>query len=319
MRQSLWTFFATAGVFTLTACGGSSPSAPSAPPTPDTSFAPGTVLTVVSGETGDPVGGAHVVVSGKPYDTNSGGQVTVADRISYGSLLDVTAPDFLDRQTLLRRNSTRRIVLWPRSTPWGLTESYTAQLVYTYGSSEPPAVGSSPLERLRQGTTQVVVVVSDEIRQSDRVNEAHEIAVGHVNEALAGKVTYVLSPTTPTSGVIVEARVDPADPVCADRVLGYALMSYRSGEITGGKVIYCSLQKTDAALITHELGHTTGLNHSSERSDLMYPFITGVERFSRAESLSVSMLFERPGGNRFQDNDRDAAAAASGTRTVICR
>ncbi len=32
----------------------------------------------------------------------------------------------------------------------------------------------------------------------------------------------------------------------------------------------------------------------------------------------MSMLFERPGGNRFQDNDRDVAAAASGTRTVVC-
>ncbi len=280
MRLGQWTFLATAGVFALTACGGSGPSSPSVAPTPDTSFAPGTVLTVVSGETGDPVGGAHVVVSGRPYDTNSSGQVTIADRISYGSLLDVTAPSFLDRQTLLRKNSPRRIVLWPRSTPWGLTESYTAQLVYTYGSADAPAVGTSPMERLRQGTTQVVVVVSDEIRQNDRVNEAHQIAVGHVNAALAGKTTYVLSPTTPASGVIVEARVDPADPVCVDRVLGYAQMSYRSGEITGGRVIYCGLQRTDAALITHELGHTTGLNHSSERGDVMYAFITGAERFS---------------------------------------
>jgi hypothetical protein len=319
MRQRVGAFFAAAGLFGMVACGGSSPSTPTAQPTPDTSFPPGTVLTVVSGETEAPVAGAHVVVSGRPYDTNSGGQVSIADRISYGSLLDVTAPDFLDRQTLLRKNSSKRIVLWPRSTPWGLTESYTAQLVYTYGSSEAPAIGSSPLERLRQGTTQVVVVVSEEIRQDDRANEAHQIAVGHINEALAGKVSYVLSPTTPPSGVVVEARVDPADPVCADRVLGYALMSYRSGEIVGGKVIYCALQRTDAALITHELGHTAGLNHSPERSDLMYPFITGVERFSRAETLSLGLLFERPGGNRFPDNDRDAAAAATGTRIVVCR
>jgi Matrixin len=303
----------------MAACGGSQPSAPTAPPTPDTSVAAGTTLSVASGETGQPVAGAHVVVSGRPYDTDASGQVTLADRVPYGSLVDVTAPNFLDRQTLLRKNGARRFVLWPRSTPWGLNEAYTAQLVYTYGSADAPAVGSSPLERLRQGTKEVVVVVTDEIRQNGRVNEAHQIAVGHINEALAGKVTYVLSPTKPTTGVIIEASVDPADAVCQDRVLGYALLSYQSGEIIGGKMIYCRIEKTDAALISHELGHTTGLNHSSDSRDLMYPFITGVERLTRAESLSLNMLFERPAGNRFQDNDRDASAAASGTRTIICR
>jgi hypothetical protein len=101
-------------------------------------------------------------------------------------------------------------------------------------------------------------------------------------------------------------------------VLAFTRTSYRAGEIVGGKVVYCRLNGVDASLVGHELGHTTGLNHSSERGDLMYPFITGVERFSHAESFSMSMLFERPGGNRFQDNDRDVTAAASGTRIVVC-
>jgi hypothetical protein len=318
MHQSGWIVLAAVGVAAIAACGGSQPSAPSAPPTPDTSVSAGTTLSVASGETGQPIAGAHVVVSGRPYDTNSAGQVTLAERVPYGTLVDVTAPDFLDRQTLLRKNGARQFVLWPRSTPWGLNESYTAELIYTYGSADPPPVGSSPLERIRPGTKEAVVVVTDEIRQNDRVNEAHQIAVGHLNVALAGKITYVLSPTKPTTGVIFEARLDPADPVCADRVLAYSLMSYQSGEIVGGQVVYCRLDQADAALVTHELGHTTGLNHSPDTSDVMYAFLRHVEFFSRAETLSLGMLFERPAGNRFQDNDRTVAASGSSTRTTVC-
>jgi hypothetical protein len=319
MRQGVWAFLAAAGVFGMVACGGSSPSTPTAPPTPDTSFAPGTVLTVVSGETGEPLAGAHVVVSGRPYDTSSGGQVTIADRITYGSLLDVTAPEFLDRQTLLRKNSARRIVLWPRSTPWGLTESYTAELVYTEGSADPPPVGSSPLERIRRGTREVVVVVSDDIIQNPRINADHQVAIAHINEALAGKLTYLLSPATPPTGVVFQAQINPGDPYCGDRVLGYALMSYQSNEIVGGKLNYCTVQGLGTSLIAHELGHTLGLNHSSNYRDLMWRFSNGREYFSPAESLTLNMLFERPGGNRFPDNDRDVAAAGSGTRIVVCR
>lgn len=275
-------------------------------------------MSVASGETGQPIGGAHLVVSGKPYDADASGQVVLADRVPYGSFVDVTAAGFLDRQTLLRKNGDRRFVLWPRSTPWGLNESYTEELIYTYGSADPPPAGSSPLERIRRGTKEAVVVVSEEIRLNGRANEAHQIAVGHINEGLAGKVTYVLAPTRPTSGVIFEASVDPADPVCAERVLGYSQLSLQSGEIIGAKVVYCRLDGVDASLVSHELGHTTGLNHSPDSRDLMYAFANRVERFSRAETLSLSMLFERPGGNRFPDNDRDVAGAGSGTRTIVC-
>ena len=306
----------------MAACGGSQPSAPTAPPAPptlDTNVAAGTVFGVVSGETGEAIVGAQVVLAGRRYDTDSIGQISLIEPVPYGATVDVIAPTFFDRQTLLRRNGTRRFVLWPRSTPWGLFESYTAELVYTYATSEPPPVGTSPLWRIRQNTREAVVIVSDEIRAAAHAYEAHQVAVGHLNAALDGKITYALSPTRPTTGVVFETRVDPADPVCADRVLGYARMSSQSGEIVSGHVVYCSLDQVNASLVGHELGHTMGLQHAPDGRDLMHPFIRpGRERFSRAESLILNMLFERPGGNRFPDNDRDAAAAASGQRISIC-
>jgi hypothetical protein len=307
------------GALAAGACGGSSgSSAPATPPTPDTAVAIGTTLSVTSGETGQAVAGAHVVVSGKPYDTDSGGQITLVDRDPYGSLVDITAHGFLDRQTLLRKDGPRSFVLWPRTTAWGLDESYTAELVYTYASADPPAVGTSPLERIRQGTKEAVVVISDQIRQNDRANEAHQLAVGYINKALAGKLTYVLAPTTPATGVIFDVRVNSDDPVCTGRVLGYAQMSFQAGEITGGRLVYCGLDDVYTAVVAHELGHTAGLNHSPNPGDVMYQYITGAEQFSRNETLSLDMLYQRPAGNVFQDNDRSVSTSGSGTRTIVC-
>jgi len=164
-------------------------------------------------------------------------------------------------------------------------------------------------------------VVSPEILQNDPAHGSHLTAMAWLNAALEGRFTYHLTATRPSSGVVFEARVNPADPLCADRTLAYTLNSYRSGEIVSGSIVYCRLDDVSPSLAAHELGHTVGLNHSPRAGDVMYRFqgryVPG--RFSRAEVLSMGLLFERPGGNRFPDNGRDvSAASASGTRTTVC-
>ncbi|MFI5006586.1 MAG: matrixin family metalloprotease [Solirubrobacterales bacterium] len=307
----------------LAACGGSSPQTPSSPPpTPDAALATGTTLSVLSGENGQSVGGARLVVAGRTYDADASGHVTLAERVPFGSFVDVVAPGFLDRQTLIRQAGDTRFVLWPRTTTSGLSERYTTEIVYTAGTATPTPPGSSPLRRLRTGTTQVFVVLSEEIRQDSRAHLAHEEGVAMLNAALAGRVVYALAASRPASGIVFESRVDPADPLCAenDRILAFTVLNLQGEEATGGRVVFCESDATRREIVAHELAHTVGLQHSPDPRELMARFYTPASRrdFGSLEVLSMSLLLERHGGNRFPDNDRDVPASARGGVTIVC-
>jgi hypothetical protein len=302
----------------MTACGGgaSSPLAPSVVATPDPGLPSGTAFDVVN-PSGDPVAGARVTVGTQTYTTDASGQFSLREGAPYGSLLDVIAPGFLDRQTMVRRDDSRRFVLWPRTTKY-VDESYTVELVYTAGAQSPGSTGANPLQRVRRGTTEAVVVPSREILDDDRAMASHMDAVAALNAALAGRLTYSVSPTRPSSGLVFEAKIDPTDPICVDRTLGYAQNSLRSGEIASGTIVYCHPEEISFMLVAHELGHTVGLQHSPNVGDIMYRFIGRAgDRFSAPETLIMGLLFERPGGNRYPDNDRAVAAAARETVTIV--
>jgi hypothetical protein len=278
---------------------------------------------VVSGENGQAIGGARLVVAGRSYDADAHGQVTLAERAPFGSFVDVVAPGFLDRQTLIRRGADTRFVLWPRTTTSGLSEAYTTQIVYTTGTATPPPPGSSPLRRLRLGTTQVFVAVSEQINQDDRAHLAHEEAVAMLNDALAGRVAYALAPSRPPTGVVFDAAVDTADPVCVGntRILAFTVLNVQAGETTGGRVVFCGLGSLRREIVAHELAHTVGLQHSQNPREVMAAFAqpNGYRDFGVLEILSMDLLFERRGGNRFPDNDRDLPASGSGTVTIVCQ
>lgn len=309
----------------LGACGGSPPSAPSTPTpvaTPDASaLAAGTALTVVSGEDGEAVAGARIVVAGRTYEADSRGQVTLAERTPFGSFVDVVALGFLDRQTLIRRGGSPRFVLWPRANALGIREAYTIEIVYTAAAVEPSPAGSSALRRPRLGTTQAFVVLSEDIRQDDRANRAHQAAVATLNAALEGRIVYSLATSRPAAGVVFEARVNADAALCADgRILAYTSVTLQSAEITGGQIVYCGLDVARTATAAHELGHTLGLQHSPDHRELMFRYSDGSQNteFSKREALVMALMLERRGGNRFPDNDRDVPAGATGTLTIVC-
>src|SRR5438445_12607487 len=79
-------------------CGGD--TSPTAPKTvlPSQDVPAGTVLSVKSGETERPVAGSSVTVAGRSYTSDTGGEVRLADPVGRGSLVDVVAAGFLDRQ-----------------------------------------------------------------------------------------------------------------------------------------------------------------------------------------------------------------------------
>lgn len=308
------------------ACSGSSRSPQSPDPVgrPSDAIAAGTEFILVSGEDGRPVADAKVVLAGETYSPDGGGRIVISKGASYGSLLDVVAPGFLDRQTVLRRGGATRLVLWPRRTESGVDESYTAEIVYTVASTEAGAAfGQAPLRRIASNETQAVVAVSDEIRLDDYAHEAHADAVEELNSWLAGRLRYTLSPTSPGGGLVFEARVDPADDSCrARRVRAYFQgRSNGRGEIVGGSIVYCSLDIASSKTVVHELGHSLGLRHVYSHShDVMNPFYSYDKRsrFTDREGLMMNLLFERPAGNRYPDSDRDVTGASLGSFTILC-
>jgi len=309
---------------TWVACGGGGggTTGPGPVATPSTGLASGTSLQVVSGEGQAPVAEAMVTISGHVYTTDSSGRITLADATGFGSLVDVVADGFLDRQTVLRRDAGTQLVLWPRTSPTGLDEFFTQTIVYTSGDYDSPDLAAAPLRRLVQGASEVAVVVSEEILADDGGLQRHLDAVDEINFWLSGRVHYTVTSVTPTSGVVFQARIDTEDAGCQDRILGLFRASVNGrGEITGGDIIYCDPRVARQATVPHELGHSLGLRHSVGTRDLMTPYSTHYrsEVFSEREGLVIDLLFDRPAGNRFPDNDRDVAVASAGHFEIRCR
>ena len=297
------------------------PTRPSVVPSPPPSgLAAGTILSVTSGEDGRPIAAAKVTVAGRAYLSDASGQLTLADPAAWGTLVDLVSPGFLDRQTLVRRDGGTRFVLWPLLPGMGFDEDYTAQLVYTFGTRDAPPRGSSPLRRMRPSTTQAFVLVTPEIWADEGMRAAHESGVALITAANGGRIVYGVGTARPTSGVVFEAKVDSAEPFCADRFLAFTQVSVAGNDIVGGRIVYCQPEAAKTETVTHELGHTFGLHHSLEWRELM----AGVSQRGRAhdfgprETLAMSLFFERRAGNRFPDNDRDIPASGRDTITIVC-
>ena len=85
-------------------------------------------------------------------------------------------------------------------------------------------------------------------------------------------------------------------------------------------MLFCAADATRKEIVAHELAHTVGLQHSPDPRELMAAVSTPSSRrdFGPLEVLSMSLLLERRGGNRFPDNDRDVPASGRGRLTIVC-
>lgn len=317
-RSSLASFAA----LWLASCGSDSGTRSSEETAPTSGLLAGTVLTVVSGETGGPVAGASVTIGSQALTTDGAGQVRLAAPAPLGTTLDIVHPAHLNRQSSVRSGTGERFVLWPKSTGSGLSEHYTAMLVYTEASDSPQSTGDAALTRLPRGAATVAVVPEPEVQADGAAMDAHARGVAALNDATGGAVTYLLTPTRPASGVAVTTRVDSRDSRCAEGgIRAYTRSTYQGLELQAASIVFCSASVARSPTIGHELGHTFGLRHSPDERDLMFfQFVQGrATTFGPRESLVMRLMLGRPAGNRYPDNDRSVSASrATSERITVC-
>jgi|JI6StandDraft_1071083.scaffolds.fasta_scaffold48327_1 hypothetical protein len=308
-------------VLTIAGCGGgSTPAAPTSAQTVVPTPTPVPVLTVTGGDTGKPIAGAQVVVAGVPLTTDANGQVRPTS-VPNGATIDIIAPGYLDRQTLLRTgaDALSRFSLWPRQPLPQFNEDYTKALIYT-SSSFGNEGASDPLRRLASRTSQIRVVLPPEIASDSTAVFFHQFAADNMNTAVAGLFRYTVGAEALSGALSVPVSINPAGASCTGTTAAYASVGSNGlGEITSIAITYCAARwARDGRVILHEMGHTLGLRHSTLRSDVMYPVVS-IDVFTERELLLMKLMYQRPPGNAFPDNDRSTAGlAAPREETIVC-
>lgn len=276
-------------------------------------------LTFVSGETQQPVAGAHVLVGGQVYSTDASGQVIVD---APASALDVEAPGFLLREAPL---APTRFTLWPRVSPTGLDEEATGRMVY--GCTEPGCpTGGDPLVRMTARSA--VIVPSAALLADEQATSALQEGARLLSAATEGALTLSVSGAGLAGvGPTVTAALDSNDPAILAQRAGAVTRRELNGnsEIVRASVVFRNLDLARRLpLVLHELGHTFGLGHSPRVGDMMWngPEIYGQFDYSPRERLAMALMLQRAPGNRYPDVDVRVAsvrsAGAPRTSTWVC-
>ncbi len=280
--------------------------------TPAASFPPGTTFSVVSGETGVPIAGARFVVGGEDLLSNDNGEVTTNREARFSSPVDIVAAGYLDRNTTFKQDELR-YTLWPKTSPSGLSEHTTAELIYTTSDADAdPITGQEPLRRWTETLSQIDVVFGEGFDRTNKQQIDTQVeAVAEFNGVLPEGVSYA----PPRFGSVanrpyVELRIKPDYLTCVNYNFG-AVANLRSGEYTSALITYCSQRAAlRKSTVLHELGHTAGLRHSSSERDIMHRS-SQAPSFHAREGLLLLLMYQRRGGNLFPDNDR-----GSGRQTI---
>ncbi|MGH9813960.1 MAG: hypothetical protein ACRD4T_12575, partial [Candidatus Acidiferrales bacterium] len=63
--------------------------------------------------------------------------------------------------------------------------------------------------------------------------------------------------------------LDPLDKGCEERILAFTSIRLRGGEISSGKIVFCTAGAARDGTVVHEVGHTFGLRHCDDWSCVM--------------------------------------------------
>ena len=243
----------------------------------------GTILAVRSGETDQPVAGAAIAISGSSslvafsstYASDAAGQFALdrAVQLTPSALVEVTAPGFLVRSTLLRSGETT-ITLWPASSVTGLDEEFSSTLAYSPSTCPAVNTGQSAMRRVASSSPVVQVSFDPTTLDDADAEAAHRIAIERMNDAL-GSVPRFEFTSAPGSAVSFVAEIDPNAATCtagSEPLRAAAVVNFAAdGNIIGGRLVYCTVGAARSVnLVLHELGHAAGLNHSASTNDVMY-------------------------------------------------
>jgi hypothetical protein len=317
MKRSLFVI----GVGLCVSCGGGKESQPAAPNavgasvaadgTARKSDAAGTratngLLTVVNGETDQPVAGASVTVSGRPFTADASGQFTAPDPVLPDALVEITASGFLKRETLVR--SDVRFSLWPDKS--GFPQAYTQETIY--------APGFTQESKLTRPAAAATIVFSPEV-DAETQGVARD-AAALLTAANGGQIVFSVGAP---SAVTITIKINPGHPFFASNPNAQAVAEVPFiGNTIGASNGAINFKDAGVshvkALVAHELGHHFGLSHPTLVPGMMNAVVDANRAdYADAEKLAMRMMLKRRPGNSFPDNDRAVVAAARGRGLLL--